>query len=88
MPRAALKITWQAKHLLIRKITAYSYVLFDYFHSDLKDPIVDWTSYSNFYLFLQLAIMSANYPYLQVIDRCIKKLFNRLLGLKKCLNRD
>lgn len=62
--------------------------MFGYFHSDLKDPIVDWTSYSNFCLFLQLAIMSANYPYLQMIDRHIKKLFNRLLGLKKCLNHD
>lgn len=30
--------------------------------------------------------MNANSSYHQMIDRHIKKLFNRLLGLKKCLN--
>lgn len=32
--------------------------------------------------------MNANSSYRQMIDRHIKKLFNRLLGLKKCLNPD
>lgn len=32
--------------------------------------------------------MNANSSYHQMIDRHIKKLFNRLLGLKKCLNPD
>lgn len=32
--------------------------------------------------------MNANSSYRQMIDRRIKKLFNRLLGLKKCLNPD
>lgn len=32
--------------------------------------------------------MNANSSYYQMIDRHIKKLFNRLLGLKKCLNPD
>lgn len=32
--------------------------------------------------------MNANSSYRQMIDRHIKKLFNRLLGLKKCSNPD
>lgn len=32
--------------------------------------------------------MNANSSYHQMIDRHIKKLFNRLLSLKKCLNPD
>lgn len=32
--------------------------------------------------------MNANSSYRQMIDGHIKKLFNRLLGLKKCLNPD
>lgn len=48
---AALDITWQGEHLLIRKITTYSYLLFDYSFADFWGPIVDWIRYSNTYLF-------------------------------------
>lgn len=49
--QAALNTVWQEEHLLFRKITTYSYLLFDYSFADLWGPIVDWIGYSNLYLF-------------------------------------